>query len=112
MIDTRGILYTFDPQNEVLEYITDLSGEIERYGKVSAAIRYGDDFLVSFLFERVTRLCFTPENARKYETERLDINCGVFSLLKDEKQDIVWIGSDGQGLFMYAEDRGFVPLPT
>lgn len=105
VIDTRGILYTFDPQNEVLEYITDLSGEIERYGKVSAAIRYGDDFLVSFLFDGVTRLCFTPENARKYETERLDINCGVFSLLKDEKQDIVWIGSDGQGLFMYADDE-------
>lgn len=105
LIDTRGILYTFDPESEVLEYIEDIHAELDRYGKVSAAIRYGDDFLISFLFDGVTKLRFTPENARKYESERLDINCGVFSLLRDAKQDIVWIGSDGQGLFMYADDE-------
>lgn len=105
LIDERGYLYTFDPKNEVLEYIDDISGEIARYGKVSYAIRHGDDFLVSFLFDGVTKLRFTPENPRRYVTERLDINCGVFCLLKDAKQDVVWIGSDGQGLFMYANDE-------
>lgn len=102
LIDRRGYLYVFDPKSEVLEYIADISGEIARYGKVSYAIRYGNDFLVSFLFDGVTKLRFTPEDPRRYVTERLDINCGVFCLLKDDKQDVVWIGSDGQGLFMYA----------
>lgn len=105
LIDSEGILYTFDPASEVLEYIADIKEEIDHYGKVSYAIRYGDDFLVSFLFDGVTKLRFTPESPRKYETERLDINCGVFCLLKDAKQDVVWIGSDGQGLFMYANDE-------
>ena len=105
LIDSRGVLYAFDPKSEVLEYIADIRNEIEHYGKVSYAIRYGDDFLVSFLFDGVTKLRFTPESPRKYETERLDINCGVFCLLKDAKQNIVWIGSDGQGLFMYANDE-------
>lgn len=102
LIDSRGVLYTFAPMTGVLEYIANIRPEINRYGPVSYAIRYGDDFLVSFLFDGVTKLRFTPEKARKYVVERLDINCGVFCLLKDAKQDIVWIGSDGQGLFMYA----------
>lgn len=105
LIDDRGVLYAFDPASETLEYIADISAEIRRYGKVSCAIRYGDDFLVSFLFDGVTKLRFTPENPLRYEPERLDINCGVFCLLRDSKQDIVWIGSDGQGLFMYADDE-------
>lgn len=105
LIDKKGILYTFDPLTEVIEYIADIHREIRHYGKVSYAIKNGNDFLVSFLFDGVTKLCYMPENAQKYVTERLDINCGVFSLLKDAKQDIVWIGSDGQGLFMYANDE-------
>lgn len=105
LIDAKGILYTFDPSTEVLEYIADIHPEIRRYGKVSYAIKNGNDFLVSFLFDGVTKLSYTPENAQKYVAERLDINCGVFSLLKDANQDIVWIGSDGQGLFMYANDE-------
>lgn len=105
LIDAQGILYTFDPQTEVLEYIADIRQEIARYGKVSYAIRHGNDFFVSFLFDGVLKLRHTPERARKYTRERLDINCGVFCLLKDARQDIVWIGSDGQGLFMYANDE-------
>lgn len=105
LIDAKGILYTFDPSTEVLEYIADIHPEIRRYGKVSYAIKNGNDFLVSFLFDGVTKLSYTPENAQKYVAERLDINCGVFSLLRDANQDIVWIGSDGQGLFMYANDE-------
>jgi len=37
-------------------------------------------------------------------TEPLDIFCGVFTLLKDRKQDILWIGTDGQGLMQYTRD--------
>ncbi len=105
LIDTKGVLYTFDPATEVLEYIANIRSEINRYGMVSYAIRSGNDFLVSFLFDGVTKLRFTPESASKYALERLDINCGVFCLLRDAKQNIVWIGSDGQGLFMYGNSE-------
>ncbi|MCM1502405.1 MAG: helix-turn-helix domain-containing protein [Bacteroidales bacterium] len=105
VIDRKGILYTFNPHTEILEYIADISSEIRRYGKVSYAIRYGHDFLVSFLFDGVTKLHHEPESPKKYSMERLAINCGVFYLMKDSRQDIVWIGSDGQGLFMYANDE-------
>ena len=32
--------------------------------------------------------------------EAIDLNIGVFSMFKDKKQQILWIGTDGQGLRM------------
>ena len=61
LIDAKGVLYSFDPATEVLEYIANIRSEISRYGMVSYAIRYGNDFLVSFLFDGVTKLRFTPD---------------------------------------------------
>ncbi|HCC50649.1 MAG TPA: hybrid sensor histidine kinase/response regulator, partial [Porphyromonadaceae bacterium] len=51
------------------------------------------------------RIKNTPENAIKYEVENIDIYCGVFCLYKDHEQDIIWIGTDGQGVYMYTRDR-------
>ncbi|MDE7127231.1 MAG: helix-turn-helix domain-containing protein [Bacteroidales bacterium] len=105
IIDGNGILYTFNPETETIEYIADISPETKRYGKISYAIRHGNDFFISFLFDGVTILRHTPENADKYSFGRLEINCGVFYLMNDSRQDIVWIGTDGQGLFMYSNDE-------
>ena len=30
-----------------------------------------------------------------------EIHSGIFCLMKDKYQDIVWIGTDGQGVYMY-----------
>ena len=43
--------------------------------------------------------------AKNYEPEKIEINCGVFSLWKDEQQDIVWIGTDGQGVYAWTKDE-------
>ena len=102
IVDRDGILYLFNTENEIIEYIADINSEIRQYGKLSYTIKTGNDFLISFLFDGVTKLSYTPGSPEKYTKSRLPINCGVFYLLKDSRQDIVWIGSDGQGLFMYA----------
>jgi len=33
-----------------------------------------------------------------------EIHSGIFCLMKDKYQDIVWIGTDGQGVYMYFND--------
>ena len=40
----------------------------------------------------------------KYATEHINIPCGVFSLLRDARQEIVWIGTDGQGLYQHTRN--------
>ena len=96
-IDGNGILYYYD--GTLPEQIFDLSGEIARHGKVSDIIRDGKDYIVAFQFDGVIRL---KESGGRFELERLPVECGVFDLMKDRYQDIVWMATDGYGLYMYA----------
>lgn len=102
-IDDSNVFYELDLTEKQIAYKKDLKEEITQRGKVSDIIRDGKDYMISFLSNGVIRLKATPESSVKYVTEPLDIFCGVFSLQKDNNQDIVWIGSDGQGLYQYTK---------
>ncbi|MCD7938071.1 MAG: response regulator [Tannerellaceae bacterium] len=36
----------------------------------------------------------------RYEVNEVDIHSGIFCLVKDRYQDVIWAGTDGQGVFM------------
>lgn len=40
----------------------------------------------------------------KYQIQSTEIHSGIFCLMKDKYQDIVWVGTDGQGVYMYFND--------
>ncbi len=98
-IDSRKTLYEFRIDHRQSFYLKELRAEMDEMGSVSSIIRDGDDYIVSFYTNGVIRLRTTPEQREKFVSEHIDIACGVFSLLRDNRQEIVWIGSDGQGLF-------------
>ncbi|MEG2770928.1 MAG: two-component regulator propeller domain-containing protein, partial [Alistipes sp.] len=104
IIDSEQILYEFDAVEKQLVYKKNMAEELAKMGAVSSIIRDGEDYLVSFYTNGVARLKTMPASPAKYVTEYMNVYCGVFSLLKDARQDIVWIGSDGQGLYQYTKD--------
>ena len=61
-----------------------------------------DDYVLAFGMSGVLRLRSTDPIEGRYELQEIDVNCGVFALLKDCNQDIVWIGTDGSGLLRQA----------
>ncbi|MDR1454631.1 MAG: hybrid sensor histidine kinase/response regulator, partial [Tannerella sp.] len=69
-------------------------------GLIASIIMHGSDILAGFK----TNGLYCLRAQKNYEPEKIDINCGVFSLLKDEAQDIVWIGTDGQGVYAWTND--------
>ena len=103
-IDSNYFLFETDGINAKKSLIINLKKEIERRGIVSSIIKDRDDYLVAFQTNGLIRLRNTPENELKYRIEPIDILCGVFSLYKDDEQDILWIGTDGQGVYMYTRD--------
>jgi signal transduction histidine kinase/ligand-binding sensor domain-containing protein/DNA-binding response OmpR family regulator len=103
-IDRNGLLYELNVLTQKKNMVKNLRHEMQENGIVSAIISDGDDYLVAFKTNGLIRLRHTPEKELKYRTERIDIYCGVFSLCKDEWQDIIWIGTDGQGVYMYSND--------
>jgi signal transduction histidine kinase/ligand-binding sensor domain-containing protein/AraC-like DNA-binding protein len=104
MVDRDCFLYEYNAAAGKKILVMNLRGEIQENGIISAIIRDNDDYLVAFQTNGLIRLKNTPENEIKYRAERIAIYCGVFSLCKDEWQDIIWIGTDGQGVYMYSRD--------
>lgn len=96
-IDQAGTLYEFLPDGCQSVYLKEMHDEIAGMGSVSSIIRDGRDYIVSFQTNGVIRLRTTPEQREKFISEHINIDCGVFSLLRDSRQEIVWIGTDGQG---------------
>lgn len=103
-IDERHTFYEFDTDSRQLVYRKDMREEIARMGSVSSIVGDGSDYLVSFYTNGVIRLRATPEQRVKYVAEHINVSCGVFSLLRDARQDIVWIGTDGQGLYQHTRN--------
>lgn len=104
IIDRQHSFYTYDSTNRTLTHIIDLQDKISQRGNISHIIRDGEDFLISFYTNGIVRLHHQPENRNEHYTiEPMNIQCGVFFMLKDRNQDIIWIATDGHGLFSYAK---------
>lgn len=46
-----------------------------------------------------------PDSKVKYSLQSINVQSGIFCLMKDRFQDIIWVGADGQGLYMYFTDE-------
>lgn len=111
-IDSENNLFELETNTRRKHFVKNISLEIAENGTVSDIIKDNDDYLVAFLTNGVIRLKHTPERERKYESERINIYCGVFALLKDEAQDVIWIGTDGQGVYMYSHESFSIRCTT
>ncbi|WP_455586421.1 ATP-binding protein [Bacteroides sp.] len=103
-VDESYTFYEFDITNKIKKHIINLKVPIQEYGNISTIIKDKDDYLIGFLTNGLIRVKYTPENASKYILEETTIHCGVFSLMKDLYQNIIWIGTDGQGIYRYSND--------
>jgi signal transduction histidine kinase/ligand-binding sensor domain-containing protein/AraC-like DNA-binding protein len=116
-IDQYHRMYEYNTATREKKLIQNLRPEMQENGIISAIIRDNDDYLIAFKTNGLIRLKHTPGKRTSYQTERIDIYCGVFALYKDELQDIIWVGTDGQGVYMYSKgsfslrSTTFIDLP-
>lgn len=100
-IDSEYNFYAFHIETKKNELIANLKKEICEHGRVSSIIKYHNSFFVGFVMDGVIML-EKPKESDEYQIQTLPINSGVFSLKKDLYQDVVWIGTDGQGVYLYS----------
>lgn len=99
IVDSAGDIYKISPQGTF--FIKNLKELISESGEIGSIIFDNEDLLIGFKTNGLIRL----DAAQGYEPEKIEINCGVFSLWKDEQQDIIWIGTDGQGIYAWTKDE-------
>lgn len=100
-IDKDYNFYAFHIPTQKNEFITNLGKEIQARGKISSIVHYHDSFFVGFLMDGIL-LLEKQKETNTYQIQPLPVNSGVFCLKKDRFQDIVWIGTDGQGVYLYS----------
>ena len=103
-IDKTYSLYEYDFGNQQQYFIADLKTEVETRGEVSSIIKQQNDYYIGFKSSGLIVLKYMSDQKIKYQMQDTEIHSGIFCLMKDKYQDIVWIGTDGQGVYMYFND--------
>lgn len=103
-VDENYILYEYDLLTQKKYYIYDLRNEITQNGELSAIIKYHNDYYIGFKTNGLIHLKNIPDRKDNYTVNQIDIKSGIFCLTKDKFQDIIWVGTDGQGVYMYYID--------
>ncbi len=103
-IDNAYRLYEYDLLSKKKRYIYNLQREMHQHGEVSAIIKHHNDFYIGFKTSGLLRLKKTSGQNNSYEINEIGIKSGIFCLMKDKFQDVIWVGTDGQGVYMYFID--------
>lgn len=97
IVTKSGELYSYDIERKKNNYIHNIEKLVAKYGVISSIVNFHDDLWISFKGSGTLKLV----TAKKYNEEIIDLSTGVFCLRKDKNQDIMWVGSDGQGVHVY-----------
>ena len=100
-VDANLTLFQFDYRSKNAEQITSLT-QFAKHGSVQAVVRFAGDYFIGFKTGGIWTLNISSGVER---WEEIPINCGVCTLMKDRYQDIIWIASDGKGVYAYSDDE-------
>lgn len=104
MIDTSDKFYEYNVISNRLYYRCNLSELIGNKGSVNTIIKHHNDYFIGFKTGGLYILTYTGTDNQAYKITDVGIRSGIFCLMNDRYQDIVWIGTDGEGVFIYSND--------
>ncbi len=104
VVDTNYDLYCINRQKNTKKFIYNLKKNILENGEILSLVKYSGDYFIGYKSNGLYRLQ-THQGTITGEPEKMNIQSGIFCMLKDRFQDILWIGTDGQGIFMYYNDE-------
>lgn len=99
-VDGTYALYEYDFRNQKKYYVADLEEQIRSRGEISSIVKQRNDYYIGFKINGLIQLKHLPDQKVQYEVQSINIQSGIFCMVKDRFQDILWIGTDGQGVYM------------
>lgn len=92
-VDVEKRFYAYRMNDRKKEFLADLTGWMDTYGNLSRIAWFHSDLYLVFR----NGLLLNLDNPK----EALAFDVGLFCVLSDRKQKILWVGTDGQGVRMY-----------
>lgn len=103
-IDTTHTLYEYNIENNQKYYVLNIENITKTKSNISSIVKYANDYFIGFQTDGLFIIRHMPDKAIGYKIEQTNINAGVFCLLHDKRQETLWIGTDGQGAYIYYND--------
>lgn len=94
-LNSIGEIHHHDEVSHTVRLIRNLGREVDKYGKVSNIVPYDNDVYVAFANSGVMRL----RGDADYLPEMIYSETGAFNLLHDKRQNLIWVATDGRGLY-------------
>ncbi|MBN2485985.1 MAG: response regulator [Bacteroidales bacterium] len=111
-IDGTYTLYELDLESGKKYYRYNLKDILLRKGKISSIIKHNSDYFIGFETNGLIRLKNITEKKENYELEEIEIKSGIFCLYNDRYQDIIWVGTDCQGVYLFFNDPYLIRSTT
>lgn len=96
-VDVKDHLFLYDCITKQKQFIADLSEIKKAKGEISHILSWESELYISFKNNGLVRL----DTSANKDVSIVYSGVGVFCLQKDKKQNILWLGTDGQGVQMY-----------
>lgn len=99
-VDNERKLHLFNPSQKTKIFLADLS-KLPNNGRISNILSFNDNLFISFNSGAIIKLDIQKDS---YE-EITSSGVGIYCTIKDKKQDLLWIGTDGQGVQLYHQSH-------
>lgn len=96
LITKDGWLCSFKDKDCSIEYLTRIETNLLQSDFISGIIPDSTGYLISFMQNGVFHVDHMDS-----ELKGTGINCGVFTIIPDKNQPIIWVGTDGNGLIRW-----------
>ncbi|MCF0185963.1 MAG: response regulator, partial [Bacteroidaceae bacterium] len=103
VIDEKGVISEYNFKKAASRIICNISSVLAAKGVVSCMLRKENEYLIGLESSGLVLVDVnSPDNIKVTDT---GIHAGVFCLWQDRFQDIVWVGTDGSGVYMLYDDE-------
>lgn len=105
IVDTLGVIWLYDQVSGEQKRIADMKSECDRRGAISSVARLKDsrEVFVGFQWNDVIKLRPAVGGGEPVMTS-LGINSGISHIEPDRNQEVIWIFTDGKGVYKYIDN--------
>lgn len=98
VVDTENHLYQINIRENKKTYVLQLKADNHQAQHISSIVKSHETYYISYESGGIHK--YTSTGSR-WEKEDLNVKSGVTQMIKDIHQDLIWIATDGQGVFAY-----------
>jgi len=100
-IDEEYNLYMYDKAKNQKIFLRNLKSIINKYGIMTSLCFFQNDIFIAFIYSGLVKINMADTD----KIEQINMTIGVFSLLKDQNQNAMWVATDGMGVRLYYSEK-------